>query len=606
MHYPISEYFSRINVYPSLDLSDDGKRFAYQTSVTGVPQIWLGAVPEKDGLMSYPKPLTTSKVEQPHALVMGTSALQFFGNDRLLAMMDSHGDEQTYIKIFDLKSGAESQIPRAKGARDYMGFTEKSGKRHFFMSNRGHLQAQGLFTYDFKSGEVEEWYHHPSQGCAWVGPNIWKGKVLFVRTVSNSANTLHAIDPKTKEVTDLFVDDRTMISPVGVMADNKILVVTTYERQFASLAWFNPKDKTFKVFGSEKWDVQDAQLSKNKKTLIVNRNVAGRSELEIYAWPSMKRQKVSFKSDGVVENIAISGSSKFAVFGYLSPQEPRNFYFLNLKTRKVHALTDNWTSKIPKSELVLPQIVKYKSGEREVHSLFFLPKGAKKNRSTPVIVWPHGGPQAQERPGFRPIFQYFVGRGFAVWAPNHTGSTGYGKDFTEAIVGQWGMADLPDMKNGIDWLKASGWIDEKRMAIMGGSYGGFMTLRTLTKMPGVFKAGVDIFGVSNLLTFIESMPPDWKPYIGKFVGDPEKDRDKLIEQSPINTIEKVDCPLLVVQGAKDPRVVKEESDQVVDRLRKAGREVEYLVFEDEGHGFLKTENELKAYTTIAEFLEKHF
>ena len=161
------------------------------------------------------------------------------------------------------------------------------------------------------------------------------------------------------------------------------------------------------------------------------------------------------------------------------------------------------------------------------------------------------------------------------------------------------------MLNGIDWLKKSGWIDPKNISIMGGSYGGYMTLRCITKIPNTFKVAVDIFGPANLFTFIDSVPPDWKPFMDEMVGNAQRDREKLTEQSPIFALDKIDCPLIVVQGGRDPRVVQSESDQVVEKLRSMKKTVEYLVFEDEGHGFLKTENELKAYEAIAEFVKKY-
>jgi len=605
--HPISEYFNRINVFPAMALSADGSKLAYHSSVTGSPQVWTAAVPKGGGLLQYPKPLTSGKEQQPHVLGSGGGeALQWIGNDRLLCLMDSHGDEQTYIQIHDFKAGKVTTVPRGeKGSRDYMAFVDPSHRRLHFLSNRGHLQSQGMFTYDLKSGEIEEWYHHESQASAWIGNKIWKGSLLFIRVQSNQETTLHAIHPKTKKITDIYTQPRTLILPLAVVSNSKILVSCNYSRQFSSLAFLNPETGDLEFLEKDQWDVQNAELSKTKKQLLVSRNVAGRSQLELYAFPSMKKQKVYFKSEGVVDGLSIAEDGKFAVFEYMSPVEPRNYYRLDLKTKKVQQLTDNWTSRIPKNEFVLPQLVQYESQGRKIHSWFFLPKGAKKSKSLPVVIWPHGGPQWQERANFRPIFQYFVSRGFALWAPNPHGSTGYGKDFTEAIAGQWGTADLPDMENGIQWLKDSGWIDEKRIAIMGGSYGGYMTLRSLTKIPKTFKAAVDIFGVCNLLTFVKTVPPDWQPFMDKLVGNPEKDREKLIEQSPINSLNKIDCPLMVVQGALDPRVVKAESDQVVETLKKHGREVEYLVFDDEGHGFLKQDNELKAYTSAASFLEKH-
>lgn len=484
--HPISEYFNRLTVFSATALSKDGTKLAYQSSLTGSPQVWLGQVPKGEGLLAYPKPLTTGKDEQPH--VMHPHALQWVGNDKLLCLMDRHGDEQTFIRIHDFKAGTVTDIPQGEGARDYMGFVSKDHQTYFFSSNRHDLSAQGLYAYDFKSGQVEKWYGHPGQTCGWVGDQTHQGKRLFTRMTSSLSNSLHLIDPKTKAVTDVFTEPGVLISPVGFLPSKKLLVVSNYGRQFLGLATLDLKTKEIVFKERDQWDVDGASVSPDKKTMLVLRNVAGRSQLDLYTWPSLKKQKLKIPKDGVIDGFEYAESGKFAVINYNSPAQPRDFYRLDIKSRKAQQLTDNWTSKIPRKEFSMSKLVQYESEGKKIYSWLFLPKDAKKNKKTPVIVWPHGGPQWQERAQFRPIFQYFVGRGFAVWAPNPTGSTGFGKDFTLAICGQWGTADLPDMKNGIEWLKNSGFIDPKRIAIMGGSYGGYMTLRSLTKIPNTFKA----------------------------------------------------------------------------------------------------------------------
>ena len=429
--------------------------------------------------------------------------------------------------------------------------------------------------------------------------------MLFSKTTGNHSNTLHALNLKTGRIRDLSNFEAVSISPIGIEADGRILVLSNYSRQFNGLAHFDPGDQSFEFIGRDQWDVEEAQLSADHKTLISTRNIAGKSAFELYAFPSMKPKPLEFSALGVIESVSGARSGNSACFSFVSSTSPRDFYLLDIKTPSVRRLTDNWTSRVPQKDLLAPKLIQYESNRKKIYSWLFLPKGAKRDGQRPVIIWPHGGPQFQERAAFRPIIQYLASRGFAIWAPNPTGSTGFGKDFTDAISGQWGTADLPDMENGIAWLKSSGWIDEKKIAIMGGSYGGYMTLRSITRFPKVFQAAVDIFGVSNLLTFVKSVPPDWRPFMDRMVGNAERDADRLREQSPVFELDKIKCPLLVIQGALDPRVVKAESDQVVETLRQQGRKVEYLVFPDEGHGFLKLENELKAYSAAAEFLQKH-
>ncbi len=603
--YPIAEYFNRIPVFASAALSDDGSTLAYVSSLTGSPQVWLGTIAANSDLMLYPKPLTSNKDSQPHVM---TAGLMWVGPDRLACLMDSHGDEQTYIEIWNLKDSSTVRVPKESSARDFLGFVSSDKKTLYFTSNRNNPKSQGLYAFDLRSKKVKRLYHHEDQSSSWIENQTHNGNFLFYRAHAAQSNTLHALNPKTGKVIDLFTELNTQISPVGTDKKNNLLVVSNHGRQFLSLAIFDIDSKKPKYLEPDKWDIELAEISPDKKHLLIVRNCAGKSEMELYSLPltskGLKKQTVKFSQRGVIESLSFSKNSQFAVFAYSSPTEPRNFYRLNLRTREARQLTDNWTARIPKSEFVYPKLITYKSQNRKNYSWLFLPKRAKKNKSLPVLVWPHGGPQWQEKAQFRPLFQYFIGRGFVIWAPNPTGSTGFGRDFANAICGQWGTADLPDMENGIEWLKQSGWIDPSKIGIIGGSYGGYMTLRSITKISNTFKAAVDIFGVSNLFTFIESVPPDWRPYMSEVVGNPEIDKEKLEEQSPVFALDKIECPLLVIQGAKDPRVVKAESDQVVERLKAANKTVDYLVFDDEGHGFLKLENELRAYTAAANFLER--
>jgi dipeptidyl aminopeptidase/acylaminoacyl peptidase len=223
----------------------------------------------------------------------------------------------------------------------------------------------------------------------------------------------------------------------------------------------------------------------------------------------------------------------------------------------------------------------------------------------PVVLSIHGGPEAQEQPLYHPLYQYLLSRGIAVLATNIRGSTGYGKSYQRLVQRDWGGGDMQDWEHAVKWLHEQEWVDAERIGVYGGSYGGFATLTCVTRLPDYWAAAVDIVGPSNLITFARAVPPSWQRMMKRFVGDPDEDVDLLRERSPMTYIENVKTPLLVIQGAKDPRVVKGESDQLVDKLRELGREVEYVVFEDEGHGFTKRQNEVKALSLAADWLERH-
>lgn len=227
----------------------------------------------------------------------------------------------------------------------------------------------------------------------------------------------------------------------------------------------------------------------------------------------------------------------------------------------------------------------------------------------PLVYYVHGGPQSQERPDFAwfsmPLIQYLTLNGFAVFVPNVRGSTGYGLSYTKQVDRDWGGQDRLDHVHALKVLAEDDRIDTTRAAVIGRSYGGYMTLTLATRHPELWSAAVDMFGPYNLLTFIERLPPTWQPYFKIAVGDPETDREFLLERSPFTHIDELAAPMLVIQGKNDPRVIEQESRDVVEQLRAQGKDVEYLMFPDEGHDVLKYENRVACYTAITDFFRRH-
>jgi dipeptidyl aminopeptidase/acylaminoacyl peptidase len=239
----------------------------------------------------------------------------------------------------------------------------------------------------------------------------------------------------------------------------------------------------------------------------------------------------------------------------------------------------------------------------EIEALYFRAKPEVNNEH--LILWPHGGPQASERKMFRSLFQFLLNQGYSILAPNFRGSAGYGLSFMKLVEGDWGHGPRLDNLKALDYAIDQGWADRDKILLMGGSYGGYMALLLHGRHADYFKAVVDIFGVSNLFTFVESVPEHWKPVMKQWIGDPLADKERFTKDSPITYLDQMTKPMLVIQGANDPRVVKEESDQIVEALRNNGVEVEYLVLEDEGHGFSKKENEMEVYRKVLDFFERY-
>jgi dipeptidyl aminopeptidase/acylaminoacyl peptidase len=242
-----------------------------------------------------------------------------------------------------------------------------------------------------------------------------------------------------------------------------------------------------------------------------------------------------------------------------------------------------------------------------IHGYLTLPVG-REPKDLPCVVNPHGGPWHRDVWGYNPEVQFLANRGFCVLQVNFRGSTGYGRAFWEASFGQWGLAMQDDVTDGVRWLVAQGYADPKRIAIYGASYGGYATLAGITRDPDLYAAAVSYVGVSNLFTFLASIPPYWQTELERLyamVGHPERDKARMTATSPALNADRMRTPLMVAQGANDPRVKKAESDQVVEALRKRGVEVEYMVKDNEGHGFRNEENQYAFYGAMEQFLKKH-
>jgi dipeptidyl aminopeptidase/acylaminoacyl peptidase len=282
-----------------------------------------------------------------------------------------------------------------------------------------------------------------------------------------------------------------------------------------------------------------------------------------------------------------------------------SFYLYDVKKNKIKKLTD--VSPWLKAEEMADMIpIQYKSRDGlTIHGYLTIPKVARA-KNLPVVVNPHGGPWVRDHWGFDPEIQFLANRGYAVLQMNYRGSTGYGKKFWEASFKQWGLKMQDDITDGVKWLIDQGIADPKRVAIYGGSYGGYAALAGLTFTPDVYACGIDYCGISNLLTDIAATPPYWKPLLemnSEMEGDPEKDKELLASVSPALHADQIKVPLLIAQGAKDPRVNINESNQMVDALKKRGINVPYIVRDNEGHGFRNEENRMDVYRAMEKFLK---
>ena len=434
----------------------------------------------------------------------------------------------------------------------------------------------------------------------WSPDGRW---LLVMRVLDNTTQHLLLVDPRTgaaREVTPR-VEDVSHV-PAGWLADGRALVITDEGSDHLWLAAVDLDSGRSEPIDRPDWDVELAVSSADGRTQVWSVNEDGYSILRWRTEGGPVRERRLDK--GVCEDLVISADGSRAAFTRLGATEPWQVWTLDIATGDARiAIASSFA--VPRAELVEPELIRIPGYDGEISCFVYRPRGAR--GATPAVLYPHGGPEAQSRPAFGPHLTHLaalINRGIALVVPNIHGSTGYGRKWQASIHQDWGGIDLRDLRAVTEWMTKQDDFDRSRLAVYGGSYGGFATLLCVTQIPDVWRCAVDVFGVANLVTMIENAQPNWRRFLTRWIGDLDRDRAKLIERSPVTHIDNVRCPMLILQGENDPRVPKEESDQVVERLRKLGRRVEYVVYPDEGHGFTKRANAEDAYGRIVDFLTK--
>jgi len=363
------------------------------------------------------------------------------------------------------------------------------------------------------------------------------------------------------------------------------------------------------IFEHPEVDVQELMYSKKRKVITGVSFTTDKRGFHFFDDVSEKIQNFIDEKFPAYENSITSFDKQETkcVFYSGSDRTYGTYYYLDLINWEVTKLFDlaPWLNEEEMSEM---KPFEYRSRDGlTIHGYLTLPVG-KEAKNLPIVINPHGGPWHRDSWGFNPEIQFLANRGFAVLQMNFRGSTGYGRKFLESSYKQWGLAMQDDITDSVNWAIEQGIADPEKVAIYGASYGGYATLMGIVKTPDLYAAAVDYVGVSNMFTFLETIPPYWNPMkemLYEMAGDPVKDKDQFTATSPALNAEKIKTPLFVVQGANDPRVKKNESDQMVESLKKRGIEVEYMVKDNEGHGFSNEENKFDFYRAMEKFLTKY-
>jgi dipeptidyl aminopeptidase/acylaminoacyl peptidase len=428
------------------------------------------------------------------------------------------------------------------------------------------------------------------------------GKDANIFLVSSAGGQATNLTPHQGEQNFLATD----IAP-----DSKTVLITSNAANgYQNVGLITVATKSIAWLTQDKWEVSSGSFSHDGKRLTWTANVDGNQEIFVYDLATKQAHALpvakGINSPAGAET-AFSHDGARLLYRHEGPNAPNDLWTYDLTSQKPLQITHSLIGGIRSEDMVEPFLVHYpsKDGKWHISAFVYVPYNAEKNGKNAAVVSIHGGPTSQTVNAFNKGIQYLVNQGYFVIAPNYRGSTGYGKEFEDANRFDMGGGDLGDVISAAEWMKKTGYIDPKKVAVMGGSYGGYLTMMAVTKAPDLWAAGVPIVPFVNWFTEIENEDPLLRQYDIATMGDPVKDKARLQDRSPINFVDRVTAPLLILAGGNDPRCPRTEAEQVASAIKKRNGVVEIKVYENEGHGFAKIENQIDAFTRIAEFLKKY-
>lgn len=595
--YTIQEFMNTTS-FGGSSFSHDEKSIIIRSNQSGVNNAF-----EIDLITSESKQLTFSDSNS-------ISPISYFPNDkRFLFRSDQGGNEIWHIYLFnldgttiDLTPGEQSRSLFLKWANDKKSFFFTSNKR-----NPKYMDLYEMSIDSFKSALIFK--NDDALNIGDISKNKRYLALSKAYTRDNSDLYLYSFDNKSLTKI-LFEDADVNHNPAGFSINSETLYfVTDLNSEFRYLKKYNIKSGRVDTVQKESWDIVANYFSDSGKYRITTINKDSQTEIKILDTSSGKHLKLPKMPRGNISSVNISKSESLISFYHGSSQSPMNLYYYKIGSRKPSRLTSSMNPLIDEKHLGEAQIIRYNSLDGlEIPAIYYKPPQANKGNKVPAIVRVHGGPGGQARVGYRASTQYLVNNGYAVLDINNRGSSGYGKTFQTLDDQAHGKGDLDDCVAAIDWLKSQNHINGENIGILGGSYGGYMVMAAMAFRPDAFDVGVNIFGVTNWVRTLKNIPPWWeaaRESLYKELGNPFTQEDYLYSISPLFHAEKIKKPVLVLQGANDPRVLQVESDEMVDAIKKQNVPVEYVVFPDEGHGFSKKKNQIISNEAILTFLDKY-
>jgi len=597
--------------------SPEGKNIAFISNMSGRNNLWV--VPAEGG---FPVQLTVSDQRQ--------TAPAWSPDGKWIAYQsDYDGDEQWDIFLVSPKTGKIVNLTGTREIAETNPTWSPDGRYLAYQVKPKNSAAVEIDVYDMVMREVKHITTGTPQDKGNYAP-IWskdgncivytqveaKGtdSNIFVRELASGKSTL--LTPHQGEQR-YFAND---ISPQPIPEGREILITSNAANGYDNVG-FLPlgtkaelngvfKPGAIKWLTKDRWESAGGQFSPDGKHLTFTANVDGNQDIYLHDLATGKTTGLAIPK-GVNEptggHSAFSPDASRLLYNHNGPTTPGDLWFYDLASGKTQQITHSLVGGIRSEDLVEPYLVHYPSrdGKWTISAFLYVPYNMARSGQNAAIVYIHGGPNSQTMNSFNRFIQFAANQGYMVLAPNYRGSTGYGREFEQADLFDMGGGDLEDVLAGVDFIKQTGHLDPKKIAVMGGSYGGYLTMMAVTKAPEVWAAGVAMVPFVNWFTEIQNEDPGLRESDLATMGDPAKSKALLEQRSPINFIDQIKAPLLLLAGGNDPRCPKSETQQVVEAIKNRGGRVDYKIYENEGHGFARVENQIDAYKRVADFLLAH-
>ena len=574
--------------------SKDASRLIYSSDKTGVFNIY-----EVDLATKKETQKTYSKKES--YFVQGYSPL----TNEIIYSADKGGNENSHLYLIR-NSESIDLTPGEDTKASFFGWT-KDQTNMYFQSNSRDPKYFDLYRIDIKTLETKMIFQND---MAYSYNSISENDkyLAFKLSISRNEDKMFLYDLDTRIKIEISNKKANYSGQGFDKNDENYFYTTNYDGEFYYLMSYNMTSGERDLVYKTDWDVRNSYLTKNNTYRVISINEDAKNRLVVVN--NNENSTLNFKGlEGLnIDGVYFSENEEILRISARSSKSPGEIYTYNLTNDELNKITSNLNSKINPSNLVEGNIIRYESFDGlKIPAIFYKPKNATKKEKVPALVWVHGGPGGQSRIGYRPLIQYLVNNGYAILAVNNRGSSGYGKTFYSLDDKNHGEDDLKDCAWGKYWLQKQEYIDTEKIGIIGGSYGGFMTMAAMTFMPEEFKVGVNIYGVTNWVRTLRSIPAYWESsrnQLYREMGNPyTKDSVRLYNISPLFHAKNIKNPIMVLQGANDPRVLQIESDEMVKAARSSGVHVEYVLFEDAGHGFAKKKQQIEGYSKILNFVD---